>query len=59
MVLKFWRQKKKEAKAAALIEALKNEDKDVRVRAVKDLWLIGPEGVPVLIEALKDKNKNL
>ena len=59
MVWKFWRQKKKKAKAAALIEALKNEDKEVRVRAAKSLRTIGPEAVPALIEALKDEDERV
>ncbi len=43
--------------ASALIEALKNEKKDVRNNAAVALRSIGVPAVPVLIDALKDKNK--
>ena len=45
------------AKAAvpALIEEIKDEDKNVRARAVEALGKIGPETMPTLLAALKDK----
>ena len=44
---------------STLIEGLKDEVKEIRVRAAKALWKIGPEAVPALIEALKDEDERV
>ena len=47
---------------SALIQALKDDDRDVRMEAAESLGEIGPEAkaaVPALIQALKDDNFNV